>query len=65
MTMHKIKLVNRERFEAFLSIVGITTLLLIVAIVPRPKSPIEKWHNAIEEGKTWTEYMKGGEINVD
>jgi hypothetical protein len=60
--MHKIKLVNKERFEAFLSIVGITTLLLIVAIVPRPKSPIEKWHDAIDEGQTWAEYV-GGEIN--
>lgn len=60
--MHKIKLVNRERFEAFLSIVGITTILLIVAIVPKPKSPIEKWHDAIENGQTWAEYV-GGEIN--
>ena len=62
--MHKIKLVNKERFEAFLSIVGITTILLIVAIVPRPKSPIEKWHDAIENGQTWAEYV-GGEKNVD
>ena len=60
--MRKIKLVNKERFEAFLSIVGITTLLLIVAIVPRPKSPIEKWHDAIENGQTWAQYV-GGEIN--
>lgn len=60
--MHKIKIVNKERFEAFLSIVGITTILLIVAIVPKPKSPIEKWHDAIEEGQTWAEYV-GGEIN--
>ncbi len=60
--MHKIKLVNKERFEAFLSIVGITTILLIVAIVPKPKSPIEKWHGAIENGQTWAEYV-GGEIN--
>lgn len=62
--MHKIKLVNKERFEAFLSIVGITTILLIVAIVPKPKSPIEQWHDAIENGQTWAEYV-GGEINVD
>ena len=62
--MHKIKLVNKERFEAFLSIVGITTLLLIVAIVPKPKSPIEQWHDAIENGQTWAEYV-GGELNVD
>lgn len=59
MKMRKIRLVNRERFEAFLSIAGITTLLLIVAIVPRPKSPIEKWHNAIDQGMTWNEYIGG------
>ena len=37
----------------------ITTLLLVVAIVPRPKSPIEKWHNAIDQGMTWNEYIGG------
>ena len=56
--MHKLKLVNKERFEAFLSIVGITTILLIVAIVPRPKSPIEQWHDALENGTSWAEYVK-------
>ena len=64
MRTHKIKLVNKERFRAFLSIVSLTTMLLIVAIVPRPKSPIEKWHEAIDNGQTWAEYM-GGERNVD
>ena len=56
--MHKIKLVNKERFETFLSIIGLAALLLIVAVVPRPKSPIEQWHDAIEEGQTWAEYVK-------
>lgn len=56
--MHKMKLVNRERFEAFLSIMGLAVLLLVVAIVPRPKTPIEKWHDAIDEGKNWNEYVK-------
>lgn len=56
--MYKIKLVNKERFETFLSILGIATLLLILAVVPRPKTPIEKWHDAIEEGLTWNEYAK-------
>lgn len=56
--MHKMKLVNRERFEAFLSIMGLAVLLLVVAIVPRPKTPIEKWHDAIDEGMSWNEYME-------
>jgi len=56
--MRKIKLVNRERFETFLSIIALTTLLLIIAIVPRPKTPIEKWHDAIDAGMTWNEYVK-------
>lgn len=56
--MHKIKLVNKDRFEAFLSITGLAVLLLVVAIVPRPKSPIEKWHDAIENGTSWNEFIK-------
>jgi len=56
--MRKIKLVNRERFETFLSIIALTTLLLIIAIVPRPKTPIEKWHDAIDAGMSWNEYME-------
>ena len=56
--MHRIKLVNKERFETFLSIVGLAILILIIAVVPRPKTPIEKWHAAIEEGLTWNEYVK-------
>ena len=58
MKKQKLKLVNKERFETFLSIVGLATLLLIIAVVPRPKTPIEKWHNAIEEGLTWNEYVE-------
>ena len=64
MKKHKIKLANKGRFRAFLSIVCLTTMLLIVAIVPRPKSPIEKWHEAIDNGQTWAEYV-GGENNVN
>lgn len=56
--MRKIKIVNRERFETFLSIIALTTLLLIIAVVPRTKTPIEKWHDAIDEGKSWNEYME-------
>ena len=60
--MHKIKLVNKERFEGFLSIVAMAIMVVAIIAIPRPKSPIEKWHDAIEEGKTWAEYV-GGEIN--
>ncbi|MBE5813149.1 MAG: hypothetical protein E7314_05810 [Clostridiales bacterium] len=56
--MRKIKLVNKERFETFLSITTLTILLLIISIVPRPKSPIEKWHDAIDAGMNWNEYME-------
>lgn len=58
--MKKLKVVNKERFEVFLSVVGLAALLIIIAVVPRPKSPIEKWHDAIDEGKTWNEYMENG-----
>lgn len=54
----KIKLVDKERFETFLSVVSLTVLLIILALVPRPKSPIEKWHDAIDEGMNWNEYVK-------
>ena len=62
--MHKIKLVNKERFEAFLSIVAMAIMVVAIIAIPRPKSPIEKWHDAIENGQTWAQYV-GGEINVD
>ena len=55
----KIKLVNKERFETFLSLIGLAILLVIIAIVPRPKTPIEKWHDAIDTGMSWNEYVKG------
>lgn len=57
MRKHKIKLVNRGRFETFLSIVGLS-VLIIIAINNPPQSPIEQWHNAIEEGMSWNEYIK-------
>jgi hypothetical protein len=62
--MRKIKLVNKERFEAFLSIVAMAIIVVAIIAIPRPKSPIEKWHDAIDNGQTWAEYV-GGEINVD
>ena len=61
--MHKIKLVNKERFNNFIGLVSLT-VLVIIALNNQTKSPIEKWHDAIENGQTWAEYV-GGEINVD
>ena len=53
----KLKLVNKERFETFLSVVSL--LVLIVIAVNNPvKSLIERWHDAIEDGMSWSEYTK-------
>lgn len=61
--MAKQKLTNKEKLEIFFSIAILIILILIIATVPRPKSPIEKWHDAIDEGKSWNEYME--EVNLD
>jgi hypothetical protein len=61
--MHKIKLVNKERFNNFIGLVSLT-VLVVIALNNQTKSPIEKWHDAIENGQTWVEYV-GGEMNVD
>ena len=57
--MHKIRLVNRERFEAFISVLGLIVMVVAFIAIPRQKSPIEKWHDAIEQGMTWNEYIGG------
>ena len=57
--MQKIRLVNKERFETFLSVLAMGIMVIAIIAIPRPKSPIEKWHDAIEQGMTWTEYMGG------
>jgi hypothetical protein len=62
--MHKIKLVNKERFEAVMTVLALIAILIILILIPKPKSPITQWHDAIENGQTWAEYV-GGEINVD
>ena len=58
MKVHKIKLVNKQRFETFLSIIGLAVLML-VAINNPTKGTIQQWHEAIEEGMSWSEYVKG------
>ena len=62
--MRKIKLVNKERFEAVMTVLALIAILIILMVIPKPKSPVTKWHDAIEEGQTWAQYI-GGEINVD
>lgn len=58
MKVHKIRLVNKQRFETFLSIIGLAVLVL-VAITNPTKGTIQQWHEAIEEGMSWSEYVEG------
>lgn len=55
--MRKIKLVNKQRFETFLSVVGLAVIML-VAIKNPTQGTISKWHEAIDEGMSWNEYME-------
>ena len=55
----KIRLVNKERFETFLSMVGLAVMVVAFISIPKPKSPIERWHEACENGTSWQEYVKG------
>jgi predicted ferric reductase len=57
--MRKIRLVNKERFETFISVLGLIVMVVAFIAIPRQKSPIEKWHDAIDQGMTWNEYIGG------
>ena len=59
MKKQKMRLVNRERFETFLSVLGMTIVVVAFIAIPKPKSPIESWHEACENGTSWQEYMRG------
>ena len=59
MRKQKIRLVNKERFETFLSMVGLAVMVVAFIAIPKPKSPIERWHEACENGTSWQEYMRG------
>ena len=61
--MHK-KKINKERFSNFIGIVSLI-VLVVIAINNPTQGPVSKWHDAIENGTSWNEYVKGGEINVD
>jgi hypothetical protein len=55
----KIKLVNKERFETFLSVLGLALMVVAFIAIPKPKGTIERWHDARENGTSWNEYVKG------
>ena len=55
--MRKIKLVNKQRFETFLSAIGLA-IVMLVAINNPTQGTISQWHDAIEEGMSWNEYME-------
>lgn len=55
----KIRIANKERFETFLSMVGLALMVVAFIAIPKPKSPIECWHDACENGTSWNEYVKG------
>lgn len=63
MRVHK-KKINKERFSNFIGIVSFTVLVVIAINNPK-QGPVSQWHDAIENGTSWVEYVKGGEINVD
>jgi len=52
------KLVNRERFQTFLSILGMTVMVIAFIVMPKPKGTIERWHDAADAGMSWNEYME-------
>lgn len=59
MKKQKIRLANKERFATFLSMVGLAVVVVAFIAIPKPKSPIERWHDACESGTSWQEYVKG------
>ena len=53
----KIRLVNKERFQTFLSVVGLA-VLMVIAINNPQQGPISRWHEACENGTNWQEYVR-------
>ena len=56
--MKKYKLVNKERFRTFLSMLGMTAMVIIFVAMPKPKGSIERWHDAADAGMSWNGYME-------
>ena len=57
--MIKLRIVNKERFMNFIGIISLIVLLGI-AIKNPTQGTVNKWHDAIEEGISWNEYIRGG-----
>ena len=55
--MRKIRLVNKTRFQNFLSIIGLA-IVMVIAINNPTQGTISQWHDAIDEGMSWNEYTK-------
>ena len=55
--MRKLKIVNKERFMNFIGIVSLA-ILLGIAIKNPTKGTVEQWHDAMEEGISWNEYVR-------
>ena len=58
MKRHRIRLVNKERFQIFLSVLGLAVMVVAFIAIPKTKSPIERWHEACENGTSWQEYVR-------
>lgn len=57
--MRKLRIVNKERFMNFIGIISLI-ILLGIAINNPTQGTVNKWHDAIEEGISWNEYIRGG-----
>lgn len=57
MKVHKIRLANKQRFETFLSIIGLA-IVIGLAVKNPTQGTISQWHEAIDEGMSWNEYME-------
>lgn len=57
--MRKLRIVNKERFMNFIGIISLLVLLGIAVKNPT-QGTVSEWHDAIEEGISWNEYIRGG-----
>ena len=58
MKKQKMRIATKERFTTFLTVLGMTIMVVAFIAIPKPKSPIENWHDACENGTSWQEYIR-------
>ena len=46
-----------RKIETYLSIIGLA-IVMVIAINNPTQGTISQWHDAIDEGMTWNEYME-------